>query len=70
MRYRKTSNPTFTTRSVPGTRNVNRRLTASGLEPCTSYRFEVAAVTSEGRQSAPYGSTTGQTAERKEMKKK
>ena len=46
----------------------NRRLTASGLEPCTSYMFEVAAVNSEGRQSAVYGGTTVQTADRKEIR--
>ena len=69
MRYRKTSSPAFTTRSLSGTSSVNRRLTAIGLESCTGYRFEVAAVTSEGRQSSLYGSTTVQTAERKEMKK-
>ena len=67
VRYRKTSNPPFTTKSVTGTSDVNRRLTASDLEPCTSYRFEVAAVNSEERQSALYGGTTGQTAERKKF---
>ena len=65
VRYRKTSNPAFTTRSLSGTSSINRRLTASGLEPCTGYRFEVAAVNIEGRRSAPYGGTTVQTARRK-----
>ena len=69
VRYRKTSNSAFTTRTLSGTSSVNRRLTANGLEPCTRYRFEVAAVNSQGRRSALYGGTTVQTAERKEMKK-
>ena len=67
VRYRKTSSPAFTTRSVPGTSNIDRRFIASGLEPCTSYRFEVAAVNSEGRQSSLYGGTNVQTAERKKF---
>ena len=46
MQYRIDGSTDSITRNVPGV-NI-RRLTASGLEPCTRYRFEVAAVNSGG----------------------
>ena len=46
VQYRIDGSTASVTRNVPGVNN--RRFTASGLEPCTSYRFEVAAVNSVG----------------------
>ena len=48
VRYAQTGNTTTVSESVSGTSDSDRRFTASGLVPRTSYTFEVAAVSSEG----------------------
>ena len=47
MRYGKTGSTTTTMESVSGTSDSDRMFTASRLIPCTSYTFEVAAVSIE-----------------------
>ena len=64
MQYRIDGSTDSMTRNVPGI--DNRRLTASGLEPCTSYRFAVAAVNSEG-SAGEYRRTVAATRNRKSV---